>query len=387
MSSFAMNPANPQQVMFAEGLGGSSAVAHSSDGGTTWTQTSLPNLGLGGMNGSAYVAYDLTGKAYAIWADVGETSGSSNIAFSSSSDNGTTWSPAVTAVFGIDGIGESADSLVVDDNPASPFANSIYILSDSLNGLGNYGIQITVSSDGGLTWNYRGVSTRTYLRSAPNTKLAISKNGTLYATWDVPQSTSCGAVKVMVAQSKNAGINWSLPRTVMTVTQPPLCQLPNTNWALNLYPSVTVDNSAGANAGKVYVSAYNWTGTQMQVQVSSSSNGVNWSLPVRVAPGVANDEFNPWLNVSASGVLGVTWLDRRDDPANLKYRAYAALSVNGGKSFTKSLPIAAGLTDPGSGFPDTTLNLWDGMAFYALFPDTALTGTFQDVLGGIGWTE
>jgi hypothetical protein len=387
-SSFAVNPANPQQLMFGDGSGSSSAVEHSSDGGMTWTRTLLPNLGIGGTNGLAYVGYDLNGKAYATWADLSEPAGGSAIAFSSSSDNGSAWATATLVVPSIDGSGEAADFLIVDNNPSSPFVNAIYIASDLVNGFGEVGIQVSYSQDGGATWNIAEVIPPITLTSATYAKLATAKDGTVYVAWDSPQASSCSGVKIAVSKSTTGGRLWSSPANVTKVQQPPNCHLPNTNWVVSLYPTIAVDNSSGPFSGRLYVSSYNWTGTQMQVQVTSSSNGgARWSAPVRVASTGVNDEFNPWISVSASGVLGVTWLDRRDDPANLKYRAYAAVSTNGGKSFGNNVAIAGGLTDPSTGFPDTTLDLWNGTALFGVFPDAALTGALQDVLGGVELTH
>jgi hypothetical protein len=386
-SSFAVNPANPQQLMFGEGTGSSSAVEHTSDGGMTWTRTLLPNLGIGGSNGLAYVGYDLNGKAYASWTDLSEPGDTSQVVVSTSADNGMSWSAPLLIVVLVDGISAAADFLVVDDNPASPFANSIYVAAYIINGGGQVSIKLAISNDGS-TWRLENVPTPFGLTTEPYTRLATAKDGTVYLTWDMPQVTSCAGTRIGVTKSTDGGGLWTAPRTAMTVKQPPLCQLPNTNWLVNLYPTVVVDNSSAANSGHVYVAAYNWTGTQMQVQVTSSANGgASWSTPVRVAPTGVNDEFNPWVSVSASGVVGVTWLDRRDDPANLKYRAYAAVSSNGGKSFGNSAAIAGGLTDPSTGLPDTTLDSWSGTALFGLFPDAALTGTLQDVLGGIELTH
>jgi hypothetical protein len=53
-----------------------------------------------------------------------------------------------------------------------------------------------------------------------------------------------------------------------------------------------------------------------------------------VAPAsAAHDPFFPSLSVSPTGLVGVSWLDRRNDPADVKYQAFAAISTDGGQTF------------------------------------------------------
>lgn len=127
---------------------------------------------------------------------------------------------------------------------------------------------------------------------------------------------------------------------------------------------------------------YNWTGSIVQVVLTSSTNGgKTWAPLVPLAP-ITNDQFWPWLNVSSTGTVGVTWLDRRDDPANVKYRAYLAISTDGGTTFGMDLPIDDGLEDPTNVYAAilSTGNAWVGQALYATwFSHGATMGT---VVGG-----
>jgi len=79
---------------------------------------------------------------------------------------------------------------------------------------------------------------------------------------------------------------------------------------------------------------YDTTAKQLQVVVVTSSSGATtWGLPVRVSPVSINDEFFPWITVNSVGKIGATWLDRRNDSANVNYQAFSALSHNGGALF------------------------------------------------------
>ena len=95
----------------------------------------------------------------------------------------------------------------------------------------------------------------------------------------------------------------------------------------------------------------------------------------------------PWLNVSSRGLVGVTFLDRRGDPNNLKYLAFAGISKDGGLTFINK-SIAAVQSDPnndgfGGGFMgDYTGNTWIKNSLYASWMDTR-SGVSQDEVGGL----
>jgi len=136
---------------------------------------------------------------------------------------------------------------------------------------------------------------------------------------------------------------------------------------------------------------YNWTGTFMQVQVTSSTDGgTTWSSPVNVAPkSDKHDQFFPWLNVDNKGNVGVTWLDRRNDASNINYEAFATWSSNGGSSFKTNVQIADTASNPfndgfGSGFMgDYSGNVWFGKRLFASWTDTRNGSYSQDEIGGL----
>jgi hypothetical protein len=387
--SFVANPSNAQQLMFSTLASSGSYADHSGDGGATWVQTLLPDYGDGGFNSGSFVAYNLNNLAYAVWTEgPNDLYGYTSVGFSTSGDNGSTWSAAKEVVSPTSRSQPFAESVTVDDTPSSPFVNTIYIPIHQ-SGLFNISAFVAVASshDGGVNWSTASVDRPTRGEARGTTsRLAVGKNGTAYLVWTRPQTdSSCASAQIRVSKSTDGGTTWRAPVVVTTVMQPPNCILPNTNWGLSLFPVIAVDNSGGRFAGYIYVSMYNWTGTQMQVLVAHSANGgATWSVPVPVAPVTeTHDQFNPSISVSPSGILGVTWLDRRDDPANTQYRAYAAVSADGGNVFGTNFGIASALTDPNTGYPDYTRNLWIDTRLLGLFPDAALSGSLQLVLGGI----
>ena len=135
---------------------------------------------------------------------------------------------------------------------------------------------------------------------------------------------------------------------------------------------------------------YNWTGTFMQVQVvRSTDGGSTWSKPVPVAPGVTHDQFLPWISVSPTGLVSASWLDRRNDPNNIDYQAYAGISSDGGLSFD-NVPLTTAFSNPNKGtanqgvIGDYTGNTWDGPnVFVAAWMDNSQSTKMEDFVGGI----
>jgi hypothetical protein len=88
-------------------------------------------------------------------------------------------------------------------------------------------------------------------------------------------------------------------------------------------------------------------------------------------------------------VVGVSWLDRRNDPANLRYQPFAAISTNGGITFGKNYALTRRLSNPyldgygGIYMGAYTSNTWDGATtFYVTWPDSSNQQYMQERVGG-----
>ncbi|OGF54576.1 MAG: hypothetical protein A2Z21_06760, partial [Candidatus Fraserbacteria bacterium RBG_16_55_9] len=106
-------------------------------------------------------------------------------------------------------------------------------------------------------------------------------------------------------------------------------------------PSLAV-NPANGEVYAVYES--NPTGPdQADVYfIRSSDGGVTWSEPVKISDDrTPNDQFFPFIAVSPDGTIGVSFNDRRKDPANLKYDKYLAISRDGGHTFEPNIRMSS----------------------------------------------
>jgi hypothetical protein len=112
--------------------------------------------------------------------------------------------------------------------------------------------------------------------------------------------------------------------------------------------------------------------------------------PVLLAPkSDTHDQFFPAISVSSTGTVGVSWLDRRNDPNNIDYQAFAAFSDDGGKTFKKNWQLTTAFSDPDTNgtmnhwMGDYTGDTWDGNTFIAAWMDSSNGFDMQEVVGGV----
>jgi hypothetical protein len=96
-----------------------------------------------------------------------------------------------------------------------------------------------------------------------------------------------------------------------------------------------MDRSSGSGDFDVYVR-------------SSSNGGTTWSNRVRVnddAIGNGRDQFHPWMTVDNTGIVTVTWLDRRQDPSNCAWHCYLSQSTDGGATWSPNQQVSLQSSD------------------------------------------
>ena len=386
-SNLAINPNNPLQMIAGvedSACSSGGATYSSGDGGTTWTKSCLPFLNGIYSDGVPAVMYDPHGIVHAVVTLFNLDCGEDPTYETHSSDNGTTWS-SLTPVSNIVLYSfSSLGSAVVDNNPGSPFANTIYASIDQYQPSLTVLIALVRSNDGGATWRTTRAAVlpkTVFLLSEGFSHLAVGRDGALYLAYMSTTNGSFAPNDMMFTKSTDGGTTWSDPVLVYSATA--VSKIPNTDIFPPDVPVIAVDNSDGPFAGHLYMAFYNWTGAFMQVLATSSSDGGNtWSTPVPVAPPSAtHDQFDAGISVSPSGLVSVTWLDRRDDPANLKYRTFLALSGDGGSSFPRNIRLANATSTPTFGL-NVAANAWSGSTLYSVWPDKRGGGTLQEFIGG-----
>lgn len=407
------NPRNPRQLIVGSDDGSCGVFTQlgfyvSSDAGSTWNSTCMKYLSAFGRTydngGNPLLGYDLKGSAYiAGYYQYTENLLSWSVIGLEKSTDGVNWSTPISA------LGNATSqifyaSMAVDQSPSSPYENDIYVLGTNI--AGPLQILVSRSPDGGNTWQ-----TSVLAQDPPhynsweyNPSLIVGRDGTVYAAWmhcpQVGQLFCTDNTSYMAfSKSSDGGVAWSHPKIVQSVAEVPgppgscMCYpfgpIPNTIAGAPNTPALGVDNSAGPYTGRLYAAFFQWTGTYMQVQVIHSGDGGNtWSQPVPVAPpNVTNDQFFPWISVSSTGLVGVGWVDRRNDPANIDYQAFAAISDDGGESFPTNEQLTTAFSNPDTGggvLGDYAGTAWDGPNYFIFaWMDTSNGINSQDVVGGI----
>lgn len=398
-----VNPANPQQILTGANDYNCTNIQGfyaSNDGGSTWTRTCLNALAGDFGEGDPGVAYDAAGTAYISGIDA-----THGIVFEASRNNGTTWSTPQLAVppFFSGGLTDKP-WMQIDTSQTSPFKNTIYMSVTQFDASEtNIVPTVSHSSDGGKTWSAPIALDTTQVFPAVDqfTDIATGADGTVYVTWmrctATGPSGDCGRTLATfyLAKSTDGGNTFSSPTVIATAglaPDPGFCcfygQLPNTDERISNIPVIAIDNSSGPNAGNLYVAYYTWKGYMRLLVATSKDGGNTWSVTSPTPASDTHDQFFPWINVSRNGFVGVSWMDRRNDPANVNYEAFAAFSSNGGASFSTNLDMSAAPSDPfndgfgGAFIGDYTGNAWAGSTLYVTYTDTT-TGIDQDFLTGV----
>ena len=144
---------------------------------------------------------------------------------------------------------------------------------------------------------------------------------------------------------------------------------------------LAVDPGSEAFKDRLYVVYPEIVSDRIQIRMSySSDKGKTWSKPVTVnddrSPekgGKGPDHLLPSIGVNKDGVVLVSWYDRRDAKDNLGWRLRAAASLDGGETFSASVPI----TEFANAYPQTTP--WDLRAGGSSDDKTSLVSVFVGI--------
>jgi len=408
-SPIAANPINPKELLLGSVdfncYGNYDPGFHlSDDGGSSWQRVlCMPNIitkqGAYEAEDEPSVGYDRNGTAFAAAPYFCCNNGNLALIGVQRSSDGVHWSKPVIAMREPGKSLLFETSMAVDVSPYSPRVNSVYV--SAVMGRKKYNqVLVSHSTDGGSTWVQAGVDPMQVFPALDDlTRLAVGEDGTVYVTWMHCPGTGLGkfcdddAQRLMFSESTDGGNTWSAPRHIATAVMPPYDGLPHTLDDVRVYnyPAIKVDISNGSHSGNLYIAMYSWTGTHMQVEVIRSTDGGNtWSQPAYPAPkSDTHDQFFPAISVSSTGKVGVSWLDRRNDPANHDYQAFAAISTDGGQSFGKNWQLTQAFSDPdvngtGNWMGDYTGNTWrDDNTFIAAWMDSSNGVDMQEVVGGV----
>ncbi len=325
--------------------GGACAIGFSTstDNGATWTSGLLP--GLTKYNGGgAYdratdsaVAYDAKHNVWMISSLVlTEAGGVKGVAVytSRSTDGGFTWGNPVLTENS--SLSPDKNWIVCDNTSTSPFFGNCYTEWDD-NGAGNK-LYMSTSSDGSLTWGPALSNNAGVIGGQP----VVHPNGTVIVPTANANETAIGAFN-----STNGGASWSAVTTIATIKHHTVAG----SLREGPLPSAEIDGT-----GTVYVA---WadcrfrTGCKVNDIVYSKSlnaTGTSWSAATRVPIDVTSsgiDHFIPGLAVNkatsgAAAQIGLTYYFYPKGSTQLSVGFTS--SSNGGSTWSTPQTIASGMS-------------------------------------------
>ncbi len=373
-TSIAVSPVNDQLIVGASKFFDSTdqpagrtntriAYYYSSDGGQhwgagvlnletpqkVWTRASAPS-----------VAADLNGNFYLCVLMLDSLSFDTGIYLFKSTDNGRTFGDPTPVILDIaNPTPKLIDKcyLTIDTSPTSPFKNSIYIVWAHK---GEPGQEQSLLS---IFVSHRRVGEASF--SAPKVishpgdmrgpSLATGPNGEFYAVWlGMP-------ARVMLFNASTDGGETFLPNILDLPIHSYAYSMdpPNAPFSIagvsrmNSYPVISVDRSAGASRGLIYVvwsESTNRHDADIWLERLTPQNGdrpiINPIVKVNNDDSGA-DQFFPWVSVdSKTGSVEVAFYDRRDSAGSILMNTYLARSTDGGASFPQNIKVSSVASDP-----------------------------------------
>jgi hypothetical protein len=271
--------------------------------------------------------------------------GNSSVGVSKSTDGGVTFTAPVNASTTANDPASFQDKewLVVDRSGEDSDGN-VYLAWTKFAAAGEQ-ILFARSTDGAVTWSAPiGLSTVGNHQAAMP---AVGPEGQLYVAW-----LDRGASQILIRRSNDAGLTFSNPVSGGGAVQT-IVQIPGTmkgNIRANSFPSIAVDR----DDGQVYITYAAQVGPDHAdvFLTVSKDGGKTWSAPGRVNDDITTtDQWMPSVAVTAEGVVGVMFYDRRNDPgANLNIDVYLAISTNHGTSFHPNQRITTASFPPAVNF-------------------------------------
>jgi len=372
-AQIAADPAQPGRLVLgssdAKRCGYHRQAVHVSvDDGATWDSQCLPfppDDFFGAPTTSPSVAFAPDGALLAA-ASYDDGADTEFVAVHRSADNGATWEFIFAG--GTDYFKGDAEGayIATDDFAGSPHKGNAYIVYAAIGVQDDASrIRLSRSTDGGKAWSSVPVSPEWntyYVVASPS--LAVARDGTLYVTHTLCTPFPCTGGEVHLHVSANGGRSWQSRGVIATV-------------GTSERPMLAVDASKGPYQGRLYLVASE--GGVVTIR-QSANQGQSWSAPMRVAKGPAV-QARPWAAVSASGELGISWMDARNDPARQQTQPMLALSSDGGTSFSKPVPLDADLVKAWGS--DPVSHAWSGRRLRAAFLGPNEDGSLGLRAGGL----
>jgi hypothetical protein len=357
------------------------------DGGRTWTTYPIRYNGYV-TTGDPAIAYDASGNAYLstlgfLWSQGNGCCTNPDVLVAHSNDGGKTWSSPVRVVAGTGyfnsvGLFNDKEYLTAWGN-----GNAIVTWTEYNDGIqGSYissPIFASVTHDGGNTWSTPveisgsaafciGAQGGNACNQSQGSTPVVAADGSIFVSWLNTADLTTGRDQYIVVKvDPNTGQRVAGPYKVGDVfdgfTDYPINidgrqtyqDSQFRTWALG---NIAADPTNANHLAVVWSDMRNSTlpapadpysaKTNSDIIVSQSfDGGVTWSAPNAIA--ASGDQFMPWGVYDASGKLRIGYFDRSYDPANHMFGYTLATEKAWGSLNFKFKQLTAALSDPTQG--------------------------------------
>jgi hypothetical protein len=360
------------------------------DGGRSWTDTGhlpgYPEAGpadcTGAPDGQTFSAacqyttsdiwttFDDEGNAYGMVLDApGGAAGATgwNMNLHKSTDGGRTWSGPTPIhnhnggllkdlflddknALAVDNYTQAGPVIGVPNKPHDGKVGTMYAcwnLDDTTVGL-HQDIVVTTSSTAGASWS-QPVVVSLGQDLEIGCQIAIAPSGAVFVSWFHYATTVAGQPgQMFIVRSDDHGVSWTPPVLVASVNPLPT-KLPGSRFRNLSVPGMAISPVDGA----IYVtwadyhSAANGTKDGDILVAKSANGGVSWTTNrVNQDPtGNGKDQFQPQIAITASGQVNISYFDRRNDPDNFYIDTYLSRSDDGGTTWS-DIRVTQKMWDP-----------------------------------------
>ncbi|MCK9616469.1 MAG: T9SS type A sorting domain-containing protein [Lentimicrobiaceae bacterium] len=309
------------------------------DEGNTW-DGSIYGAG-GGDQGDPTTAIGNNGHMF-----VGFIHSNNGQGVSHSTDGGTTWTSVVVAP-GPPGWNSLLDKnhLWIDNSTTSVYDGNLYDAWTNFGGSNNNQIEISRSTDDGLTWSAPQSISNAVSAGSHNQGVNISTgpDGQVYVCWVVYDAGVMDEKAIGFTRSTDGGVTYQPAIRAINNLKGIRTGGTSKNMRVNSFPSMTVDISNSGHRGTIYIVWANKgvpginTGSDIDVYlIKSTDGGTTWSNPKKIntdAPGAGKQHYFPWITCDPiTGTLSVIFYDDRNVTSS-QCEVWCANSYDGGETW------------------------------------------------------
>ena len=374
----SIDPTDPNHITAAYAsveFGFSSLYANSTDSGLTWSHGVFTDMQVMMPSGDVNFAYGRDGVGYYTSSAIGSPNSG---LFVLTTTDGLNWNaPNPVLIYGND-YSLYNTTLATDNRPSGKYSGSLYMYWQYNNVVQEpyyEGIWGTFSRDGGATWSRPTQVSNLdhYYSYGPNAQVA--PDGSVYVASEFrPSNVVSSTRELYLNHSTDGGLTWGGDKMIsgapvqyigglddkgleltLPVERDNSCSLIRINQFPTIAVSPTDPNTVYAvwNDGRwdtPYLACGDLSGYAGDIAFSKTTDAGNtWTPAARINDdpmGNSVDQFQPTIQVSSSGTVGVTWYDRRYDPLHANYDLAYTESTDGGATWSPNQRVTDVSSDP-----------------------------------------